>query len=172
MQAYIENISLDTVQQNRESLWHFSRKGLTRNCVLLGVAFIMFLGLYFRKDNWVYLVGALIYVAMIVWELLKPGRFAKKIYNRKLVYYNGTMPPITYAFYDDHFVIADIDSENTATYDKIQSVVILKSCIALKLADGRGFLMSKNGFKKGSVEEFRSFLQEKCPQTNPAKWQW
>ena len=163
METYFENISVNTVEQNYEAIWHFQRKGIVRNLVLMGIGIVVVVVLWCIQDTMVYLAAALLYAGMFIWQLRKPRRAAQRIYDNKLAYYDNVLPPATFLFYEDHFEVSDIDSHNTVAYKKIHTVGLLKFCTAVDLADGRVFLVSNDGFQKGTLEEFRAFLRTKSP---------
>ena len=49
-------------------------------------------------------------------------------------------------------------------YRKIVRVVRLKHSYVLMLGKRNGIMLDSNGFTKGSFEEFKQFLREKCPE--------
>ena len=172
METHFENKSLNTVQQNYEAIWCFQRKTILAFLVCNLLFAVVLFWAWCQQGRLLHIIFAILSCVMFVKYLLKPRRNAKQAYNTKLAYYDGTMPPHTFRFYDDRFTVTDVDSFNEVPYNKIRGVTCLKSCIALVLADGRGFLMSRDGFQKGTEEECIAFLRKKCPQINPAKWQW
>ena len=48
-------------------------------------------------------------------------------------------------------------------YRKIVRTVRLKHCYLLMIGKRNGVMIDSNGFTKGSFEEFKKFLREKCP---------
>ena len=48
-------------------------------------------------------------------------------------------------------------------YQQISGVTCLSECIAVDIAKNRVLYVSNNGFTKGTFEEFKQFLREKCP---------
>ena len=51
----------------------------------------------------------------------------------------------------------------TVEYRKIVRTVRLKHCYLLMIGKRNGVMIDPNGFTKGSFEEFKKFLREKCP---------
>ena len=52
----------------------------------------------------------------------------------------------------------------TVEYRKIVRVVQLKHSYVLMLGKRNGVMLELNGFTKGTFEEFKQFLREKCPE--------
>lgn len=68
--------------------------------------------------------------------------------------------------------IFDETKNQTATvpYDKLEKVHITDNVILLVDTRKMTFIMDRNGFTKGTLQEFLPFLQEKCPQLKLPKW--
>ena len=172
METFFENISVHTQQQICEMIWHYSRKRIVFNLVIMAVCAVLIAVMGLLKESVIYCAAAVAYIGLFVWQLIKPRRMARKEYKRRLAYYDNVMPPATYLFYSDHFAVTDIDSNATVPYDKIKAVIVLKSGLSLEITDGRVYWISHQGFRKGTAESLRSFLCDKSPMMNPAQWKW
>ena len=162
MEPVFETVSLDNVQQDYEAIWYFQRKSIWTSVASWIIGTVVFGLLAWLRTSVILLAVALYYGYMAVRQILRPKRAAKSRYQNKLDYYDGVMPPITCLFYEDHCTFTDIDSYYMVPYKKVKSAIPLKSCLTINLADGRTFLISRNGFKKGTPEELQEFLCEKC----------
>ncbi|MDE7245380.1 MAG: YcxB family protein [Oscillospiraceae bacterium] len=64
-------------------------------------------------------------------------------------------------FRNDGYTNSTSLAEGNWTYDKIQAVCETKNCFVLLLGVQQGQVYAKDGFSKGSAEEFRSFISER-----------
>ena len=172
MEPIFENVTIETEQLIKSSILFVSRKQLRRNKILMGIgtAALLLLGLL-EKETLLLLFAALD-AYLFIWQFIGPGQSAKKAIQNKLAYYNQTNPPLTYRFFEDHFELSDIDSWHSFPYDKVQAVARLRNCVLVQVENRGGMPISLEGFQKGTPEELMHFLRSKCPQPNPANWNW
>ncbi len=172
MNTCFENNTISTYEQNLEWARFIYSKNVRNNVIIWSVLALFLLVLWIWDDNWAAPLAIGYAVFVIVRTINLPRNRAKKYYERKLAYYDGTMPPATYLFFEDHFRLTDVDSSRTAYYAKIEKVEFLKSCFAITLMDGDTYLVANSGFTKGTLAEFREFIRNKCPRLNLPEWQW
>lgn len=58
----------------------------------------------------------------------------------------------------------------TVPYDKLEKIHITDNVILLVDTRKMALILDRNGFTKGTLQEFLPFLQEKCPQLKLPKW--
>ena len=172
MEPYIEIVATETEAFIKEVLFFHNRKRLRFNKIFGGVGAVLFLACGLAWNSVFLLALTAFYVFWFAWQFIWPGWTAKKMLKKKLKFYNQENPPLTYRFLDEHFELSDIDSWNSVPYDKIESVIRLKSCIVVKIRDKGNISIILDGFQKGSPEELMEFLRSKCPHINPANWNW
>ena len=172
MEPIFENITIEPEQILKEYIRFMHSKRIRLNKVIYAIGAAAFLYLGIEWNSWLLIFGAVAYVGLFVRQFFWSASFAKKNLKSKLDYYNQENPPLTYRFLDDHFEVSDIDSWNSTPYDKIDAVTQLKSCLVVNVRNKGGFAISLDGFQKGTPEELIDFLRTKCPQINPAHWNW
>ncbi len=173
MDAYIENTTLETPELLREVICHMNRKGLLRRRLICGIAAVAFLVFGLLMEKLLYVIAAAVYAGGFIWYLIHPWWQARKTHKQKLAAYNQVEQPVFYRFFDDHYEVSDIDSWNSFPYERITAVVRLKVCIVIQTDEKScSGALSIDGFQKSSAEELMAFLRSKCPQVNPANWQW
>lgn len=64
----------------------------------------------------------------------------------------------TFSFYNFYFTI----NKNTFYYFKLYKVYETKDYFYLYIDDENAAMVSKNGFKVGTAEEFSKFIKKKC----------
>ena len=172
MEPIFENITIETEQLLKEYIRFMHSKRIRLNKVIYAIGAASFLFLGIEWNSWLLIFGAVAYVGLFVRQFFWSASFAKKNLKSKLDYYNQENPPLTYRFLDDHFEVSDIDSWNSTPYDKIDAVTQLKNCLVVNVRNKGGFAISLDGFQKGTPEDLVEYLRTKCPQINPAHWNW
>ena len=172
MEPIFENVTVETQQLIKESICFVAGKKLRRNKIMMALFAAAFLYLAIVRTSPLLYVAAAIYAYLFIWQFIGPGQSAKKAIQNKLAYYNQTNPPLTYRFFEDHFELSDIDSWHSFPYDKVQAVAQLRNCVLVQVENRGGMPISLEGFQKGTPEELMHFLRTKCPQPNPANWNW
>ena len=76
---------------------------------------------------------------------------------------NDNVLPETVITFGDTIEIHEGMVSLTLEYRKIQKVVRLKHSYVLMNGKRTGIMFLEDGFTKGTFEEFKQFLQEKCP---------
>jgi hypothetical protein len=172
MEPIFENVTIETPQLVKASVLFVSRKQLRNNKIMMALGAAAFAYMGIEWSSWPMFAVAVAYVGLFFWQFLVPGQAAKKAIQNKLAYYNQTNPPLTYRFFEDHFELSDIDSWHSFPYDKVQAVARLRNCVLVQVENRGGMPISLEGFQKGTPEELMHFLRTKCPQPNPANWNW
>lgn len=132
---------------------------------LLGV---FLLALHFLTDGY-HLFTGIWGVAYAIWLYFRPWIVAGKTMKRETKFEETDVLLSVTKFGD---LICDEAPNHTATaqYDKIENIFISKNVIVLRDIRKADFILDKNGFTKGTLEEFLPFIQEKCPQLKLPKW--
>ena len=172
MATYFEITNVTTCEQLHEWARVVYSKNVRRSVIIYSVYALVLLAMWLWNRNVVALVGLGVMIFLIIRNLMFPKKQANMAYKRKLAYYDGVMPPAVFSFYEDHFEVVDVDSSRTAHYAKIQTVEFLEYSFAITLMDGHAYLAATDGFTKGTPEEFREFIRNKCPHLNLPQWQW
>lgn len=76
---------------------------------------------------------------------------------------NDNMLPETVVTFGDAIEMHEGMVHLTIEYRKIQKIVRLKHSYVLMNGKRSGILLYEDGFTKGTFEEFKKFLREKCP---------
>ena len=171
MEYTIENVYVDSEHLLRQAYGHILRKRqilLTVTSAILGVLFA-FAWIVLERTIWLLL--AVVYVALAVWYWFVPYRTAKKVYKKMLKIHDGDIPPTTVRFGEKIFFDAGTSTSEMA-YKKLKSVVFCNDCILIQNEVGEAYLVANDGFTKGSKQELIAFLKEKCPQLKLPDWQW
>ena len=167
MEPIFENVTVETEQMLKEFIQTVHRKRLLRNKIIMGFFAAAFLYLAVVRGSTLLYIVAAAYAGLAVWQFMVPGYHAKKSIQKKLAFYNQTNPPLTFRFFDDHFEVSDVDSWNSASYDKISAIDCMNHSILLRVENREAFSLNRSGFQKGTPEELVNFLGAKCPHTNP-----
>ena len=85
------------------------------------------------------------------------------MYNNLLKYYDGTIPETVVRFADT-ITLSQEETVTTIPYSKLKQVSLLKDCFLLIDEIGGFYIVSNEGFTKGTKQEMLVFLKEKCPQ--------
>ena len=172
MEPCFINVSVDTVERLHEWYREVYSNNRRRFMIIFLVCALIMLALWIWERNIIALLVLGYYVYMVIRYMKDPRNQAKKAYERKLAYYDGTMPPANHLFYDDHLQVLDVDSSNTVPYAKVERVEFLQLSTILILKDGRVFMVSNDGFTKGTLAEFQEFIRSKCSPANSTVWKW
>ena len=81
--------------------------------------------------------------------------------TQRRVYDRGVSSTAHYAFYDEAFRVSGIQSASVFPYFQITDVRRHKQHLYLYYGPENAYMVDKNGFSKGSYEEFVKFLAEK-----------
>lgn len=171
MEYTIENVYVNSERLLRQAYGYVLRKRrifLTVTSVILSILFAF---AWIVLERTVYLVAAVVYVALAVWYWLLPYRVAKKAYKSMLKIHDGDIPPTIVRFGEKIFFDAGTSTSEMA-YNKLKSVSFCNDCILIQNEVGSAYLLANDGFTKGSKQELMAFLKEKCPQLKLPDWQW
>jgi hypothetical protein len=116
-------------------------------------------GIMLRRDVWMLAVMYLVFILvqffprLFTWANL---RNAKKQND-------GVMPETRVVFSDENIQMFEGMVHLTVEYRKITRAIRLKHSYALMTGKRTAVLIKPDGFTRGSLEELRRFLGEKCP---------
>lgn len=160
METRFENVTVYTEQLMRNMYGILNRKSILTS-LLLFVGLLVVFVVPNIIDGISYSAGILIaiYCFFGVKTVIRPMRMAKEHYLQRLAYYDNSMPPENYRFYDDYFVRSDVDSTEITPYRKIRQVRVEKGLILIYRQDNQVFSMSAESFTKGTFQDFCQFIQ-------------
>lgn len=120
-------------------------------------------------EGTLYMLGlSAIMVAMAIWLYRRPKTLAKKMIEQEQKFLDAEEVTVTVLFGD---VIRSTAPRGTndIPYDKVTKIYHTKYGMVLLDVRNRFVLLDKDGFTKGTFEEFVPFIQEKCPQAKVYK---
>ena len=163
MDIQFENIYVDTEMLFRQTHQeHLKKKILIWSTIYIAVGVLtLYVGI--AQDRPSYCWGSLLYFMLAVRCLRWPYRTARKMYNNLLKYYDGTIPETVVRFADT-ITLSQEETVTTIPYSKLKQVSLLKDCFLLIDEIGGFYIVSNEGFTKGTKQEMLVFLKEKCPQ--------
>lgn len=101
----------------------------------------------------------LLFLAMLILIFLFRMYFPMKRYQKtKKQYSKNKETSISFTFYKFYFSV----SKKTFPYSRLYKVFETKDYFYLYIDDENAVLVSKNGFKLGTAEEFSEFIKKKC----------
>lgn len=101
----------------------------------------------------------LLFVALLIGFLAWRIYFPMKRYQKTQKNFAKTKETIsTFSFYDLYFLV----DKKPIYYFKLYKVFETKDCFYLYINQDYAMMVSKNGFKIGTAEEFSKFIQKKC----------
>ena len=106
---------------------------------------------------------AVVVIALIVMVAKRPVKSANTSYKKLLAYYDNVMP-VYRIYFGDKIIIETPDCTSTIEYRKIEKILSLKYGYVICDKKPSFFILSRGGFTKGTFEEFKQFLREKCPE--------
>ena len=112
------------------------------------------------------LFSVVVVVVLIALMVIMPKRLVKNAstsYEKLLAYYDDVMPVHRIQF-GDKIIIETPDCTSTIEYRKIEKILSLKHGYVICDKKPSFFILSRDGFTKGTFEEFKRFLREKCPE--------
>ena len=136
---------------------------------IYGVVALLFLILGLADTNTKWLIYAAVLLLYDIWLFFRPWMVAEKSVKPD-TNFEGTETVESVTTFGD--VIRDETPHHVAMtyYDKIEKLYIGKNVLVLGDTRKAMFILDKNGFTQGNLEEFLPFIQEKCPQLNLPKW--
>ena len=111
----------------------------------------------------VILACGLLNIGVALYNYLRPWTAARKVIKQDMRFESNEERCSVTKFSD---VIYDESKHQTSItpFDKIEEILVSKHVIALLDVRKMAIILDKNGFIKGTFEEFLPFIQEKCPQ--------
>ena len=136
--------------------------------VIFAVLGVVLLAVHLLADDY-YLFAGIWGVAYAIWLYFRPWMEAAKHVKRETKF-EGTETIESVTKFGD--VLQDETKSQTVSvpYEKLEAIHVAKYVIILTDARKMAFILEKNGFVKGTLEEFLPFIQEKCPQLKLPKW--
>ena len=108
-------------------------------------------------------------VAYAVWVYFRPWLVAGKVVKRESKF-DGKEIVESVTKFGDEILDATSSMQAKVSYDKLKAFHIAEHVIVLQDIRRMDYILDKNGFTKGTLEDFMPFIQEKCPQLNLPKW--
>lgn len=125
--------------------------------------------LYWENQRTIWMIYGCLMILYAVWISFRPRQQARKTFKENLAFEGGEKLGSTTKF-GDVIVDESVRQSVTVPYDKVEKIHITKELILLVDVRKAVLILDKNGFTKGTFEEFLPFIQEKCPQLNLPKW--
>lgn len=137
--------------------------------VIYAIGGLLGLFLYSASKEMRWILYGCFFALYAVWVYFRPWFAASKQMKRKAkLYKTETVESVT-KFGDT--IQDEMKSQSASiSYDILEAIHIAKHVIILSDAKEMAFIMDKNGFVKGTLEEFLPFIQEKCPQLKLPEW--
>ena len=137
--------------------------------VIYILACLLSLVLFLVSNKLRWLLYGCFFAVYAVWIYFRPWLVAGKQVKRETKF-EGTETLESVTKFGD--VICDETKTQSVniSYDKLEAIRIAKHVIILTDVRKMAFILDKNGFVKGTFEEFLPFIQEKCPQLKLPKW--
>ncbi len=126
---------------------------------------------YTQTLFWLSIVAVALYVWLIVREIFAPRTFAKRETRRIQETYGTDRIEIRAAFFDDEVAFHNLASnaEMHLPYTSLKLLTETKDLFLIRTQQKQLIALAKYGFSGVTVEGFRAFMDEKCPN---AKRKW
>ena len=129
-------------------------------CILMVIYLpVLVVGIMLRRDVW---MMAVMYLVLIVIQFF-PRLFAWSSMRNAKKQNDGVMPETRVVFTDENIQMFEGMVHLTIEYRKITRAIRLKHSYALMTGKRSALLIKPDCFTRGSLEELRRFLGEKCP---------
>jgi hypothetical protein len=129
-------------------------------CILMVIYLpVLVVGIMLRRDVW---MMAVMYLVLIVIQFF-PRLFAWSSMRNAKKQNDGVMPETRVVFTDENIQMFEGMVHLTIEYRKITRAIRLKHSYALMTGKRSAVLIKPDCFTRGSLEELRRFLGEKCP---------
>ena len=161
MEYQFENVQC----YNQKMYLEFAYKVRYSRAVLWGQAWLVIaaMDIYraLTKDPFRWLLAA-VSLALAVYQFLRPYCKEKNRAKDYFAFYDGENTPARVRFGDiirieDHSAVMHMD------YGQIRQAIALKHGLFLRYQENAYLAIDPNCFTKGTFEEFKQFLREKCP---------
>lgn len=121
--------------------------------------FFIFCAIYAIKGKEIILsIGLVIAVIISIWyKFIRPYKLLQKAQNKT------TMEEYIceYKFYKNNFIVSAPEGSTTIFYFKLYKVIETETNFYIFISKENGFIVSKEGFTKGKVEEFSNYISKK-----------
>ena len=162
-----ENSSVQTEEMSAEIVR--LQMGIKRTILLFIVA-IMGLN-YVSSAVWeimwgygyFYLVISLVWILMALYLFFQPRIAAKLHMRRANKFHDGIIPQTQVLFGEEELIAQSGDSKLKIPYNKLNKIKVSKNLMILTVKKYSHVTICKDGFTKGTYEEFLAFLRAKCP---------
>ena len=101
----------------------------------------------------------LVFIAFISWRIFHPVKEIQDEINSPKISQESTF---VFCFYKNYFTVSDGNQMNKCYYWKLYKVFETKDYFYLYINPDYAMLVSKNGFKIGTAEDFSNFIKKKC----------
>ena len=116
-------------------------------------------------------VLTLLYIALLIWRLLLPRRFAKKRMRALHELYGDSIPDVTITFFEDSLLAqsGEKDEGFRLNYAVFTRITETRDLFVLKTKEKHLILVEKQGLSGVDVPGFRAMIGEKCSAAGK-KW--
>ena len=164
MEILFENVYVSDKKMMREFFRKYSVGPRPVISIITGILMLIELpalvvGIMLRQDVWLL---ATMYLVLIVVQFF-PNLFAWSSLRNARKQNDGVMPETRVVFTGEDIQMFEGMVHLTVEYRKITRGVRLKHSYALMTGKRTAVLIKDDAFTKGSLEELRSFLAQKCP---------
>lgn len=131
----------------------------------ISIVFLV-LGLHF-KLGLLQAIGVLGFLFFAFRSFISPMFLAKNDVKRDQKTYQGHNMETIINFYEDHLLAVNAisGSKTKIMYDEIFNIRVSKSLFIIEMDQNLVLLVDKNGFEKGSAEEFQKFIDTTFERT-------
>ena len=116
------------------------------------------------RQSALWAVAGIFELAYGLWIYFRPWIFAAKSEKTEKKFYGNECPPPSVTTFGEEIQDVGIKQTISIPYDKITGIHISKTMVFLIDVRNVTIMVDKDGFQKGTYEEFRKFIREKCPQ--------
>lgn len=164
MDTLFENVYISDKRMMQEFFRKYSVGPTPVVSIITGILMVIELpalvvGLMLRQDVWLL---ATIYLVLILVQFF-PRLFAWSSLRNAKKQNDGVMPETRVVFTEENIQMYEGMVHLTVEYRRITRGIRLKHSYALMTGKRTAVLIRDGGFTRGSFQELRRFLEEKCP---------
>jgi hypothetical protein len=116
-----------------------------------------------NKDYFMLFLSVFLILFMLLYMFYLPKRQIKNLRRRAMDLKGSDVGSVKLCFGERITGFSDNDVSHV-DYDKITKIYDNKHSLILMVGKYQGVIVSKSGFVKGSLEEFKPFIMNRCPQ--------
>ena len=164
MEVLFENQNTITRMQLVELYKNQYKAANTKFVIFSSVLFLGYLLFccFLRVFDFSILMVIVALIAVVLRVMKRPVKNANTSFEKLLAYYDDVMP-VNRVQFGDKIIVEAPDRTSTIEYRKIDKILSLKHGYVIFDKRTNFFILSRDGFTKGTFEEFKQFLREKCP---------